>query len=128
MTDFLMTLPENVRGVLIDMVNAEMKVGGKYDPFTGDNVCEALISAEDPQFSQLATCLRSGDPVRIAAAVTLICREYWFDYGCRHEREAAEEHVANKEPEEQPYHRQAWELTNQMFEQVSSALFANQAH
>jgi hypothetical protein len=95
MTKFLLTLPEAVRPALIEMVNEEMKPGGKYDPFTGDNVCEALISAVDPQFGKLATHLRSGDAVAVNAALHLICREYWFDYACKVMAEEAIEAVEN---------------------------------
>jgi hypothetical protein len=95
MTEFLMTLPENVRGVLIDMVNQEMRAGGKYDPFTGDNVWEAMAEAKQQQYDQLAAILRSGDPVAVTAAVHLICREYWFDYGCRAMVHEVEEALAN---------------------------------
>jgi hypothetical protein len=95
MNKFLLSLPEEVRGVLIDMVNEEMKPGGKYDPFTGDNVGEALISATDTQFGQLANSLRSGDTVAVNAALHLICREYWFDYGCKVMTEEAIEAVEN---------------------------------
>jgi hypothetical protein len=109
MNKFLQSLPEEVRGVLIDMVNEQMRPGGKYDPFTGDNVCEALISAKDPQFGQLATHLRSGDAVAVNAALHLICREYWFDYGCKVMTEDALEAVANGEHEYREPAIEPWE-------------------
>lgn len=109
MTEFLMTLPESVRGVLIDMANQEMRAGGKYDPFTGDNVWEAMAEAKQPQYDQLAAILRAGDPVAVTAAIHLICREYWFDYGCKVMAEDAIEMVANGEHEYREPAMEPWE-------------------
>jgi hypothetical protein len=91
MSDFLMTLPEDVALRLTERVNQMMLPGGKYDPFTPDNVAEALVSLEDDSFIQLATVLRANDSIGAGAAVHLMVREYWFDYACRVEAHHVEE-------------------------------------
>jgi hypothetical protein len=95
MTDFLMTLPEEVARCLTEMVNQEMRAGGKYDPFDADNFDEAMREAKESQLAQIAALLRANEYESVAAALHLICREYWFDYACKVMAEEAIEAVEN---------------------------------
>jgi len=127
MNDFLMSLPEDESAYLTERVNLMMVKGGRYDPFTADRFAEALISAEDPQFETMATLLRANDAQAFTAAVHLYVREFWFNKACRAERDDAAEELANQQAEPRPRRREI-DATTRMFEQVSRALFVNQAH
>jgi hypothetical protein len=109
MSDFLNTLPKAVAETLLVMVNNEMAQGRKYDPFTGDNLWEAMAESKQEQYDQLAGLLRANDPVAITAALHLIAREYWFDYACRVMVADAEEAVANAE-DYNPCAMERWEI------------------
>jgi hypothetical protein len=97
MKNFLMTLPEDVARCLTEMVNQEMRAGGKYDPFDADNFDEAMREAKEPQFAQLAALARANEHEAVTAALHLITREYWFDFACRAMAHKAEEEIAEAE-------------------------------
>lgn len=120
MNNFLSTLPEIVADRLKDHVNDEMKQGRQYDPFSPDNLREALMEATDQQYAQLSAVVRAADPVAVNAAIHLIAREYWFDYACRVDVHVIEEQIAQEEADgpDLSFKMEKWELPGILQEQA----------